>query len=244
MLISDIDKIAVFDTETTGVDVENDRIVTAFIGVMDRNLQLLERHEWLIDPGIPIPDGAAAVHGVTTEKAQADGIPAWQGVTEIVTTLQRYVDLGMPICAYNLRYDATITDREARRHGIAPLGHFHGIDPYVLDKAIDTYRRGSRKLLDTAALNGIVLENAHTADADAIAAGGLAWIFMDRARPVEGTIEALHKAQITWARQQATSLEAYFRDKKNQPDAYVEKVWPIPAIPGEVIDDELELVFT
>ena len=45
-------KTLVFDTETTGIDVFNDRIVQLFIGIADEYGDLLERHEWLSDPGI------------------------------------------------------------------------------------------------------------------------------------------------------------------------------------------------
>lgn len=255
MLITELTHIAVFDTETTGIDVENDRVVTAYIGLMDRDGNLIEKTEWLINPGIPIPDGAAAVHGVTTEMAVAGGIEPRRGIIEIVARLRELVERGIPIVAYNGRYDMTIMDREARRHGISPLLSFILIDPYVIDKATDKYRRGSRKLIDTSAHYGIVLENAHTADADAIAGGLLAWLLMEKAQGPAGTVEELHATQVIWAREQAVSLEAYFRTKARKardanpddetlqdPDkVYVEKVWPVALLP-EDIEDELAFV--
>lgn len=53
----------VWDCETSGIDVFNDRIVQLFIGIADENGDLIERHEWLIDPGIEVPEGASDVHG-------------------------------------------------------------------------------------------------------------------------------------------------------------------------------------
>ena len=41
-------------------------------------------HNWLANPGIPIPDGAAAIHGVTTERAVAEGRPAADGFAELL----------------------------------------------------------------------------------------------------------------------------------------------------------------
>ncbi|WIE81180.1 exonuclease domain-containing protein [Curtobacterium sp. MCSS17_016] len=248
MLINQVEHLGVFDTETTGVDVENDRIVTAYIGVMDRSGALIEKFEWLIDPGIPIPEGAAAVHGVTTEKAQADGVPALAGVTGIVTKLRELVGRGVPIVAFNGRYDMTITDREARRHGIEPLLHFHLIDPFVIDKQQDPYRKGKRKLTDVARHYGYELENAHTADADAIMAGLVAWKLIDDTATKAGltTLDQLHAAQIAWAREQATGLESYFRrvGKLNDDGTpiVIEKEWPVVFVPNEVVDEELVFV--
>ena len=44
------------------------------------------------------------------------------------------------------------------------------LDPRVLDKHIDPYRRGGRKLTDLCAHYKVALDGAHSADADAIAA--------------------------------------------------------------------------
>ncbi|MGW8431552.1 exonuclease domain-containing protein [Curtobacterium citreum] len=248
MLINQVDYLGVFDTETTGVDVENDRIVTAYIGVMNRAGDLVETFEWLIDPGIPIPDGAAAVHGVSTEKAQADGIAALDGVTSIVSKLRELVSRGIPIVAFNGRYDMTITDREARRHGIDPLLNFHLIDPFVIDKQVDPYRKGKRKLTDVARHYGFELENAHTADADAIMAGRVAWKLLDDTAAKAGlsTVGELHTVQVSWAREQAVGLESYFRrvGKLNDDGTpiVIEKEWPVTFVPNEVIDEELMFV--
>ena len=41
------DTLAVFDLETTGIDVDTCRIVTAHVGVIGADGEELERHEWL-----------------------------------------------------------------------------------------------------------------------------------------------------------------------------------------------------
>ncbi|NUQ88686.1 MAG: 3'-5' exonuclease, partial [Glycomyces artemisiae] len=48
-----------FDTETTGVSVEQDRIVQAALVTGTGSTT------WLIDPGVTIPPGATRVHGIT-----------------------------------------------------------------------------------------------------------------------------------------------------------------------------------
>ena len=66
------DRLGVFDLETTGVDVEMARIVTACIAVLDADGAVVQRWDWLADPGVEIPEAASAVHGITTERARAE----------------------------------------------------------------------------------------------------------------------------------------------------------------------------
>lgn len=35
--------------------------------------EVRERRAWLADPGIPIPEQASAIHGISTARAVADG---------------------------------------------------------------------------------------------------------------------------------------------------------------------------
>ena len=58
--------IFLFDLETTGVDVDNDRIVQIAWMVLDEDLLIVgEPMSFLVNPGIPIPKGASDVHGIT-----------------------------------------------------------------------------------------------------------------------------------------------------------------------------------
>jgi DNA polymerase-3 subunit epsilon len=47
--------LGVFDLETTGVDTATARIVTAHVGVIDETGAVVERKDWIVDPGIAIP---------------------------------------------------------------------------------------------------------------------------------------------------------------------------------------------
>lgn len=64
------EELGVFDLETTGIDVETARIVTAHVGAIDANGSVIERSDWLVNPGVVIPPQATAVHGITTERAR------------------------------------------------------------------------------------------------------------------------------------------------------------------------------
>ena len=113
-------RLAAFDVETTGVHPASDRIVTAAVSLVGGGLETVSR-DWLVDPGVEIPAGATAVHGITTEMARAEGRPSAEAVEEITTLLAEQVLAGVPIIAFNARFDLTMLDREARRHGVVPL---------------------------------------------------------------------------------------------------------------------------
>lgn len=65
--------LAAFDTETTGVDVEQDRIVSAALIVQECAGGRVRTTRWLVNPGIPVPAGATEVHGLTDEHLQRHG---------------------------------------------------------------------------------------------------------------------------------------------------------------------------
>ncbi|MGL3150805.1 3'-5' exonuclease [Microbacterium sp. A82] len=223
-------RIGVFDLETTGVDVSADRIVTAHVGVLDAKGREIAARSWMADPGIPIPDGAAAVHGVTTAQAQRDGHPAAEVVSEITAALRALFAQGMPVVAYNASYDFSLLTNECLRHGIAPLetpGPI--IDPLVIDKAVDRYRKGKRTLEVVAQHYGVPLDGAHEASADAIAAGRVAQAIA-RSFELAPSAQDLHTQQISWARTQAESLTEYFiRIGRLDASDALDGTWPVRA---------------
>lgn len=77
-----------FDTETTGVNDSTDRIVSAAILHYNNN-QVIDTTQWLINPGIDIPEAASAVNGITTEHVQANGAPAPSAIAEILQTIAK-----------------------------------------------------------------------------------------------------------------------------------------------------------
>ncbi|MBU4464784.1 MAG: 3'-5' exonuclease [Actinobacteria bacterium] len=222
--------VGVFDLETTGVDVSSDRIVTAHVGVLDSSGTALQARDWLADPGVAIPDGASAIHGVTTEHARAFGRPAPEVVGEVVAMLRGLFAAGIPVVAYNAPYDFSLLKYEALRHGIDPL-HDPApvIDPLVVDKAYDRWRRGKRTLEVVAAHYAVRLDGAHDASADAVAAGRVAQALGERFAPwLPPTASELHTRQIGWARAQAESLSEYFvKIGRLDPEERLDGSWPI-----------------
>ena len=223
------DELVVFDLETTGVDVATDRIVTAHIGRLGPDGVAVERSDWLVNPGIPIPAGAAAVHGITTERAVADGIDAATAVAEIIDALSAQRDAGRPLVAYNARYDLSLLTFEALRYGIEPFQPEIVIDPLIIDKAVDRYRKGKRTLTAACDVYGVTLDGAHEASADAIAAGRVAQAIA-RAYPELAELSAtdLHGRQQAWHREQAESF-AEWKRRNGEPGFVTEVGWPIRA---------------
>jgi DNA polymerase-3 subunit epsilon len=222
--------VGVFDLETTGVDVTTDRIVTAHVGLLDASGTVIRARDWLADPGVDIPEGASAIHGVTTARARAEGRHVRSVVTEVVEAVRALLDAGIPVVAYNAPYDFSLLKYEAIRHGIVPIDDpFPVIDPLVVDKAYDRWRRGKRTLQVVAAHYAVRLDDAHDAAADAIAAGRVAQALAGRFAPwLPPTVHELHTRQIGWARAQAESLTDYFiRIGRLDPDDRVDGRWPI-----------------
>lgn len=168
------------------------------------------------------------MHGITTAHARAHGRPVAHVVAEVVEALRELFSAGVPVVAYNAPYDFSLLKHEALRHGIRPIvDPAPVIDPLVLDKAHDRYRKGKRTLEAVAAHYAVPLVGAHDAAADAIAAGRLAQA-LARRYDLTAPVHELHTQQIGWARTQAESLTEYFiRVGRLDPADALDGSWPI-----------------
>ena len=220
--------IAVFDTETTGIAPETTRIVSAHVSVLNPYGEVEDPTNWLIDCGIEIPEQATAVHGITTERMRAEGAPAADSIYEILSKLQGFLSAGIGVVAYNAAYDFTILDREAKRYGFDPLDlPAPIIDPLIIDKQVDKYRKGKRTLEAAAAHYGVELTDAHDASADAIAAGRVAQAIGKKyAADLAYPAQELHDLQVVWAKEQAESY-ATWRRSQNLPVYPGDGLWPV-----------------
>ena len=277
-------RMALADAETTGVDPFRDRIVTFAIIEVGAGHKTVTR-SWLIDPGIPIPDAATAVHGITTEHAQAHGRPAAVAVKEIAVDLLSCVGSGLPIVGHNVGgYDLTLLHAELVRHGHRTLAaSFAGITPVVdtmvIEKHLDPYRPGkpngrrpdeacgNHSLIECCRLWGVPLseDDAHGAEADALAAGRLAWRLahqpdrfaefdgprgVDRISPAQWPLDRLHAWQAETYAKSAASFQAYMRgEQRKKPDevdpSFVARTqWPVADLPTGWSPDQLPIPAT
>lgn len=220
------DLLGVFDLETTGIDVDTSRIVSAYVGVIDAE-GVPKGVSWLADPGIEIPAQASAVHGITTERARAEGRPAAEVVAEITAVIRALLAQRVPLVIYNAAYDLSLLNRECRRHGVEPLSDpTPVVDPLVIDRAMDRYRKGKRTLEVAAEFYGVALEDAHDAEADAVAAGRVAQAIARRYSDSLGEdVVLVHANQVTWAADSAQSFQEYMRRTKD-PEFVADGAWP------------------
>lgn len=209
-------RLAAFDLETTGLEPESDRIVTAAVSVVGGGLPT-EHHAWLVDPGVEIPADATTVHGISTADARASGTAPTVAVKAIITLLAAQAAAGVPVVAFNARFDLTVLDREARRYDLRPLSsraELLVVDPSVIDRHYDPARLGSRSLTAVCAHYEVALPTPHAADADALAAARVAVRVAERYADLAATdLRALHQHQIGWAAEQAAALELSHRQE-------------------------------
>ncbi|MFJ8347015.1 3'-5' exonuclease [Streptomyces sp. NPDC094153] len=231
--------LAAFDTETTGVDVETDRIVSAALVVQDAPGFRPRVHRWLVNPGVPVPEAATAVHGLTDEHLHLNGRWPAPVMYEMAEELAEQAALGRPLVVMNAPFDLTLLDRELRRHRASSLEHWFEasplrvLDPRVLDKHLDRYRKGRRTLTDLCAHYEVALQDAHDAAADALAAlevvralGRRFAARLERLTPAE-----LHTLQTGWHAAQARGLQAWFA--RSGTEETVDPSWPLrPELPA------------
>lgn len=246
-------EMVALDTETTGVEIESDHVLTTAI-VHIRPGQEAVIHRWVINPGVEVPEEAARIHGYPTERVRAEGVEPARALDEITTRLSSLWSDSAPVVTSNGSYDLSILDRNIGRHLGAELviaGPM--IDVLLVDRNCDKYRPGSRKLADMCRHWGIELPDAHEAAADAVAAARLAWKLGKcrrwprgrygpsvaerhaRALVAAGDAVTLHDAQVRWAEIDSLSLANYWRTPKA-----VAKTWE-KVSRGELTREEAEV---
>lgn len=228
------------DFETTGTDPETCRVVTAAVARLSPTESRTTTS--VINPGVPIPEEAAAIHGWTTERVEQHGKPPADELQRIATAVTDALDDGVPLIVANAPFDLTVLRHELARHQVphrldalpvAPV-----LDPLVIDKRIDRYRPGKRRLADLCETYRVSLDQAHDAAADALGAARVVWRigqlantpadqlaerYASRRYPDEVaravnalaalSLDALHAAQAEWYREQKDDLRQYFLRK-------------------------------
>lgn len=165
-----------FDLETTGTNPESDRIVE--IAVLDPTS---EREDLVhrFDPGVPIPPGASAVHGIRDEDVR--GEPRFEERAEAIQHLFE----GRRLCGYNSRsFDTPFLDASLRRVGQPGLDleRVEEIDLYRVWTALEPAEGRGNRTLQAAVqhhLGRFHLE-AHGAAADAAVLAELLPVLRER----------------------------------------------------------------
>jgi DNA polymerase-3 subunit epsilon len=160
-----------FDLETTGVAPDQDRIVDfAFLRREPDGEE--DVFASLVDPGLPIPPEATAVHHITDEMVR--GRPPFAALAPKLLEFIGAADLaGFGI----LRFDIPMLTAEFKRAGVTfttagrnlvdALAIFHRMEPRNLAAACKFYC-------------GTALEDAHRAEADMRASSAVLWAQLER----------------------------------------------------------------
>lgn len=142
-----------FDLETTGLDQVKDRLVTAALVQWEQGTVRSEQ-KWLADPEIEISESASSVHGITNQYAQEHGEDFRKVVKDVHRELSAAVAKQIPIVIYNASFDFPMIENHFSDLGLPRLREQFDfvpiIDPLVLDRWQDRYRKGKRKLIDVA----------------------------------------------------------------------------------------------
>ena len=176
--------LAFFDLETTGINLATDRIVEiAIVKIMPDGSKTVKRK--LINPEMPIPAGASAVHGITDEMVK--DAPTFR---QVANEIKQFLD-NADLAGFNSnRFDVPILVEEFLRVG--------------LDFTID-----GRKLVDVQRIFHMMeqrtlsaaykfycnkpLEDAHSAEADATATWEVFDAQLERYSQLGNTVESIVK---------------------------------------------------
>lgn len=149
--------IIFFDLETTGVDITHDRIVEiSFIKVFPDGHEMEKTRR--INPGIPIPAEATAVHGITD--ADVANEPQFK---QIARSLAQEMT-GCDLAGFNSnRFDIPMLDQELQRAGVK----FDFSKARFVDVQTIFHKKEQRTLVAAYRFYcGKELDDAHSANAD------------------------------------------------------------------------------
>jgi DNA polymerase-3 subunit epsilon len=174
--------ICFFDLETTGIDVAKDRIVEISIFKVFPNGNK-ESKTWLVNPTIPIPAFATAVHGITNEKVANE--PTFKELASQIHSMIKDSDLAgfnsdrfdIPLLAEELLRSEVDFDMK-NRVSVDVQTIFHKKEERTLSAAYKFYCNQS-------------LENAHSAEADTMATYEILKAQLDRYADLENDVKTL-----------------------------------------------------
>jgi len=222
-----------FDLETTGISSFTDAPVS--YGFVEHHADatgvLRVSEGGYVNPGVPIPEGASAIHGITDDMV-ADAPLLEATIEHIAERIAWIWNQGGVLVGMNVGYDLTMVDVLCRRLGLAALEERGPIGPVmdvlVLDRHFDKWRKGPRKLTDLCDHYGVTLGNAHSASADAEASLQVFEALVEKFPHISRIPYAKINITLrTWYQEWLSSFSRYLEGKGEAPIAVGRYDWPI-----------------
>lgn len=161
-------RFAVLDTETTGLDVTKDRILSlAVVGVHDFGIHVEDRLEIFIRQTQYAPGESVTVHGITAARSR-NGIPEREAMLNLLSFLQDRILVG-----HHIRFDQSMLNAALQRHFNIHLKN-QTLDTAALESRLTSpvgYRQIPQSPASLDALcrkYGIEMDDRHTAAGDTI----------------------------------------------------------------------------
>lgn len=160
-------EIVVYDTETTGLDLDKDEMVQLAAIRLNAKGEVTGVFEKMIFPTVPIGEGAERTHGFNLEYIQTHG-----GVTakEALTEFAEFVKGTVLVGHNSFRFDAPLIARQLRDNGLPPLDIRAEYDTLTMAKQFHGDLPNFR-LSTLCEKYGVVNEAAHNAYGDIVATG-------------------------------------------------------------------------
>ncbi|MBQ9530047.1 MAG: 3'-5' exonuclease [Bacteroidales bacterium] len=171
-----------FDIESTGLNVATDRIVEiSMVKVMPDGSRDVKTRR--VNPTIPIPEAARAVHGISDEDVK--DCPTF---AQLAKSMMAWME-GCDIAGYNsLNFDIPMLTEEFMRVGLDPKFR----ERNLVDVQVIFYKKEPRTLSGAYKFYcGKNLEDAHTAEADTMATLEVLEAQLDHYPDLENDVDAL-----------------------------------------------------
>jgi len=171
--------VAIIDVETTGIIPDRDRIIE-FAAQKGFGPDAF-RQAWRVNPGIPIPPQASAVHGISDDDVRDK--PPFPALIPVIQKILNGADV---IVGYNLEFDLRCIQAEMKRHGVEQFN----IDQKLQIDPLKIWRHFEpRKLQDAVKrFAGEDHTSAHSAAGDVEATG----------KVLTGMLKAFGLDQLSW----------------------------------------------
>jgi len=151
-------KFIAFDTETTGLKPDENRVVEIGAIKFDRG-GMISRFAVLIDPGVPMPKEAGAVNNITDDMLK--GQPSFK---EVAKDFLHFIQDSV-LVAHNASFDISFINAELKRCNIGKMTNKF-VDTLIFAKEVFP-RLYSYKLQELAKKFEITVFEAHRAEDDA-----------------------------------------------------------------------------